>query len=875
MNSRRCLNRTFFIPVLVVLLLSLASHVSAAGRSVAGLLVGYDFSETEGAQIHDASGNKSPLLLRINNPKGVQHSKKGLLIKNNAKLVSDGPARAVNVEIKESGEITVEAWIRPASKNQEGPARIITISKNGSERNFTLGQDGGRYDARLRTTKTSGNGIPSISAGGLKPELTHVVYTRSRNGRARLYLNGKKASDGNVAGNMSNWNTGYSLALGDEFSGDRQWKGEYRMVALFSRALSEAEVMAHYSAGPDAGVADGSTIAGVSKDEQFFEMKVAPLLAKHCVECHDPSTREGRLDISTKEGAFGGKRKGKFIVPGKSLESLVWEAVATDEMPEDKEPLSDEEKAILKKWIDSGAAWTLDRIDPAIYAHDHVVAENWIQRLTIDEYIATVKQATGVDIEKEARALLPRDLRADGFSNTAYNLSVDLKHVGAYSQLAETIVGRMDVLAFAKRFHGSRKLIDKDNRALIERMGEWLLRGPIVEDELALYRGVATSVASAGGDFKEATSLIIEAMLQSPRFIYRMEKQRGYGESWPVSPHEMASRISYTVWGSAPDRELLKAANDGELMSDNGIAKQVDRMLGDSKAVERSLQFFGEWLNLGRLKNLNPNPARFPDWNSALAEEMRRESLAFFEEVIWKQKRPMADLFNAQVSFMTPALAKHYGLIPAGEGFARYDLEPIASRGGLLTHGSVLTMGGDDASTVTRGLFVLHDVLRGIVSDPPPGLDTTPVPSSPGRSQRGIAEERIANESCGGCHKKFEPLAFGLERFDGLGSYLEKDVYGNSLRHDGEILFPGDAKPTKYQTAGELMNLLAGSDRVKETITWKMTQFALGRPLVPTDLRQLKQIHEAAQEGGGTYAAVVRAILMSDLMRTTRGHHAD
>jgi hypothetical protein len=161
------------------------------------------------------------------------------------------------------------------------------------------------------------------------------------------------------------------------------------------------------------------------------------------------------------------------------------------------------------------------------------------------------------------------------------------------------------------------------------------------------------------------------------------------------------------------------------------------------------------------------------------------------------------------------------------------------------------------------------------VKDPPPGLDTTPVPSSPGQSQRVIAEGRIDNKSCGGCHSKFEPLAFGLEKFDGLGSFHDEDVFGNALRENGEILFPGEAKPVAYETSADLMNLLAESNRVKETITWKLAQFALGRPLESKDVPLLDRIHETAQKNGGTYESLITAIVTSDLIRTTRTESDD
>ena len=247
---------------------------------------------------------------------------------------------------------------------------------------------------------------------------------------------------------------------------------------------------------------------------------------------------------------------------------------------------------------------------------------------------------------------------------------------------------------------------------------------------------------------------------------------------------------------------------------------------------------------------------------------------------------------NSQVTFATPILAKFYGLdaraaatdsgtekrnhvLPASLRMSpaeRFDLSRVPGRGGLLTQGSVLTVGGDDASMVTRGLLVMHELLRGVVNDPPPCVNTTPIPTKPGLTQRSIAMERINNATCGGCHSKFEPLAFGLEKFDGIGAYHDKDEHGNQLRDDGEILVPGTAESVKYSSSAELMDFLAKSDRVSQSLTWKITQFALGRPLVAEDAARVDKIHAEAQSNGGTWSAVISAIVNSDLVKMTRTH---
>ncbi|MGI9457084.1 MAG: DUF1592 domain-containing protein, partial [Aeoliella sp.] len=855
---------------LCLVLLSLAAADAADElRVTRHLLALYTFDSGEGDVVRDRSGAGHPLDLKIAEQSAVQWQDGALVVQSPAMIRSPGPAKKIIDHIKHSRAMTIEAWVTPEIDKQSGPARIVSLSANTGERNFTLGQEGKQFDVRFRSTGTNTNGLPSIatSSDTATVSLRHVVYTRDPSGAAQIYIDGQQQSTGEVSGDLSNWHNDYPFVLANEVTGDRPWIGTIQLVAIYSRALTAKEIKQNFQAGADA--AAPPAFAEEQRARQF-ETKIAGLFARNCLECHDSAAREGGLDLSRKVAALEGGDSGKAIIPGNSAESLLWEQVDSNSMPPEGDPLSTLDKALLRQWIDSGAVWSLDLIDPVIYAHSGGARDIWLQRLTVSEYIETVRSSVGVDIAKEARDLLPPDLRADGFSNTAYNLNVDLKHVQAYARLAEIIVERMDVLKFAAKFSKSQSLSTDDTmREFVAALGKRLLRGPLEEREITNYSGIATTVASAGGNFEEAVILIIEAMLQSPRFVYRVEQQRGDGMVWPVGDYELASRLSYIIWGGPPDDELMRAAGAGELQDRSNIKSQVGRMLKNPRAIQRSKQFIVEWLDLDRLNNLQPDPERFPNWDAALAADMREETLAFFEEVVWKQDRPLADLLNAQFTYATPRLAAHYGLEPEGTGLARYNLASVPARGGLLTQGSVLTIGGDDASMVTRGLFILHDLLRGTVNDPPPGLDTTPVPSKPGMSHRSISEVRIADNACGGCHVRFEPLAFGLEKFNGLGAFREIDEHGNELRENGEIFFPGAAEPIKYRSSAELMDLLARGDRVRETFTWLVTQFALGRPLGAADVRNMKDIHESAQNGGGTYTSLITAIVTSDLVMMT------
>lgn len=866
---RSAVSRLLFVAVLFLGSFSTCG-LSVAERTGDGLLVLYTFEEKSGDVVHDQAPGGSPLDLRIDKLNTIEWTENSLRLRGDTMLRSLTPATKIRDRVKQTNELTLECWIRPLQLSQAGPARIVSVSSDSSNRNLTLGQDTTGYDVRLRTKTTSNNGLPSTATGKnvVNQALTHVVYSRAADGTTSVYLDGKKIRAGKAGGGLENWDASYHLLLGNEQNGGRPWKGEFHLVAIYDRVLSADEVQKNFQAGATAG-GDPEAAAKLAhaKAESHFATQIAPILARNCLECHDTVSHKGGLDLSRHEPAFAGGESGPVIVPGKVSESLLIEQIISGDMPPQGPPLSKEQQTLLADWVADGAVWSVHQIDPAIYSSKPGASQTWVQRLTVDEYVETVRSAVGVDIDSQTRQLLPADLRADGFSNTAYNLTVDMKHVEAYAQLARMIVDDMDVLEFAKKFSKSQTLnTDASARKFVEAVGTWLLRGPLTDREITNYSGILTSVASAGGTYEQGVALLLEAMLQSPRFVYRVEYQRGSGTNRYVSDYELASRISYIVWGGPPDDALYQAAKEGRLSDRRGCRQQVRRMLDDPRAKKRSQQFVRDWLNLDRLTNLNPNKERFPDWTSELGYDMRDETLAFFDEVIWKQNRPMNDLFYADFTFATPRLAKHYGLKPQGDGLRRYDLSNVPSRGGILTQGSVLTIGGDHASMVTRGLFVLTNVLRGVIGAPPPGTDTTPVPTKPGQTHRTVAEERIQSQSCGGCHLKFEPLAFGLEPYDGLGAFHIKDEYGNDLRADGELLIPGEAKPVSYSDTAELMRLLAASERVQETMVWKLTQFALGRPLGPADAIAVDKIGIASTESGATYSDLITEIVLSDLV---------
>lgn len=238
--------------------LTITPNTGGKTRVTKGLVALYNFTEGSGTTVHDMAGTGTPLDLTITAPAGVKWlSDGGLVLISPTLIASSGATSKITQAVQQTNELTLEAWVKPANLTQDGPARIVSISKDAYSRNLTLGQGlWGSYpselfDVRLRTTVTSSNGQPSLStpAGSITPELTHVVYTRDTSGRARIYLNGVEQANRTTEGTLANWNSGYRLALGNELNGGRPWLGEFYLMAMFNRALNVDEVAQNFHAG--------------------------------------------------------------------------------------------------------------------------------------------------------------------------------------------------------------------------------------------------------------------------------------------------------------------------------------------------------------------------------------------------------------------------------------------------------------------------------------------------------------------------------------------------------------------------------------------------------------------------------------------------
>ena len=351
--------------------------LAQATRTSDGLQVLYEFDEAHGELVHDQSGVGTPVDLTIADPQKSKWSRGFLRLQNETVLRSSGAATKVIEAVQKTHAVTVEAWVKPNSTSQTGPARIVSLSADPSNRNVTLGQQADTWELRLRTSATSANGIPALSTknGTLKAELVHVVSTHDAQGTTTIYVNGKSLIREETKGDLSNWDPAYPLLIANEVTGDRAWLGELHLVAIYDKALSPDEVQQNFVAGTKEQSRIAELLPPALSRPVDFVRDVQPIFRQHCYECHAAANEEGGLNLAIKARALEGGEHGTVLVRGNSQSSLLVHLVSGVEPerlmpPEDNESLSREQIGALRAWIDQGAEWPseADVLDPRLEA---------------------------------------------------------------------------------------------------------------------------------------------------------------------------------------------------------------------------------------------------------------------------------------------------------------------------------------------------------------------------------------------------------------------------------------------------------------------------------------------------------------------------
>jgi hypothetical protein len=502
-------------------------------------------------------------------------------------------------------------------------------------------------------------------------------------------------------------------------------------------------------------------------------------------------------------------------------------------------------------------------------------------RLNRTEYQNTVNALLG--IQQALRAGLPPDALLYGFDNNADG-PVSAPLVQRYLNLAQTAVAaalespasRAGLIPCALDNPGCR-------RQVLQRFLLRAFRRPATDaeiDEHLRYFELCDDSPRAG------LACALEAALVSPSFLFRTELPEAAptcaaeatltgGAGGQLSPYALAARLSYFLWSSGPDQELLELAASGRLAEDAVIQAQVNRMLAPA-AQRRFLRAFAEglptqWLQLDGVASAEPSSAVYPGFDEELRQAMLAESRLFFEEIL-QQNRSALELVRAPFTFVNQRLARHYGLpAVAGQlGVAMRRVDTTGTlRGGVLGQASfhTITSSSENTSMVLRGRWVLQNLLCTSLGDPPPGAQEMVPPPDPalGLSRRQSLERRTSIYPCSSCHDILNPVGFGLEIFDGIGAQRSSDR--------GQPIDTSGALPSgeKFQDTEQLLELLKADPRFPVCLTRKLLTYAVGHGLTNRCEEQaVEALAQAFRADGFHLKNHLVRIARSELFRTAR-----
>jgi hypothetical protein len=594
--------------------------------------------------------------------------------------------------------------------------------------------------------------------------------------------------------------------------------------------------------GVDKGGDKNALNAGCPDDLAFFQANIAePLLEKYCFLCH----RDGGLAGASRFKLIPKDQAGALEANFKMVKTLAAEEINGTSVfllrPSGKHPKGHPGGTLFQPGSPDYSTLSLfvTRITrgqgceaPVETCTTVEPGPRILRRLSRVEYDATIKDLFGID-SQWGRAFVP-DIVRGGFDNNADALRVTPLLADQIGRAAEAIAAEVmktpaNVLPCDVAVDGAIPCATK----FIEVVGKRVFRRPLVQADTDRYLALFQKEAAINGFYK-GIELALNAMLQSPHFLYRAELGDPALAASPsrirLTPYEIATELSYMLWGTMPDAELMTAADQGMLETDAQIDAQTKRLLQDPRSDAIIERFVTTWLELDRLDSAPKDSMTYPAWNEQLRNDLRTETLTFVKHVIRNGQGTLPELLDASYTFVNAELAAYYGIappaVPAGE-FGMVDLAG-SNRAGILTHASILATHGKPAgsSPVHRGKLVRERLLCQPLPPPPPGVVAQPPPVDPTKSTRDRHLVHTTESLCRSCHELVDPIGFAFEHFDGIGHY-RADENGLTIDATGEILSTTSTN-SKFDGAPALASILAKSPDVQGCYARQWIRYGYG-----------------------------------------------
>jgi hypothetical protein len=593
-----------------------------------------------------------------------------------------------------------------------------------------------------------------------------------------------------------------------------------------------------------------------------YGAKIQPLLSKYCYKCHG-SAAKPKADLNlTRFSSEASMRESRKV-----WKEVLNKLLIKEMPPEDSQPQpTQEERDTLTKFVQQA----LSRVDASA---PKVAGRVTCRRLNRTEYRNTVRDLLGVDFNPVGD--FPHDDVGYGFDNIGDVLSMPPllmeKYVAAARKIADQAVTskEKDKLIFiakpgaadpAAPANAKPKMPRDFAKEVLSKLATRAFRRPAQADELErLLKLFDAGEKQEGGDFEKAMKLPIRGLLISPYFLFRVEVEQG-SDTYPLGPYEVANRLSYFLWSSMPDDELLDAAKSGKLLDPKVLEAQTRRMIEDPKSYSLAENFAPQWLQIRRLEDMRFDSAKFPGMDAAMKKDMIQEAVLFFHEVM-TQDFTILVFVDVNFTFVNDRLARHYGLpSPGGSGFQKVKLTD-PHRGGVVTMAAVLaaTSDPDRTSLVKRGKWVLETILA---SPPPPPIpDAANLKDDPEAVRlplRQRMEKHRTDPNCASCHKRMDPIGFALENYDATGAWRDLDQ-GKPI--DALADFPDGRK---VNGPLELKKLLRDKrNEFVEGFAEKMLTFALGRGVEYYDGAVVKTIADACVKNDYSMTTLMVEIVKS------------